>query len=108
MYMILYIDTSDSTNTKVVLKKGEEDVVLEEKTGVTKSQNILPLIEKLLQQEHIALGDLTGVEVHTGPGSFTGVRVGVTVANTLAWSLGIPVNGAKPPIFPRYEASKFD
>ena len=36
-----------------------------------------------------------GIEVETGPGSFTGIRIGVAVANALAYSLGIPVNGRK-------------
>ena len=38
---------------------------------------------------------LEGIEVETGPGSFTGLRVGVSVANALGYSLGIPVNGKK-------------
>jgi len=38
---------------------------------------------------------LEGIEVETGPGSFTGLRVGVSVANALGFSLGISVNGKK-------------
>lgn len=106
--MILSIDTSDSSITKVVLKKNGDEIILEEKTDHTKSQNVLPLIEKLLKQKNVALQDLTGIEVNVGPGSFTGVRVGVTVANTLGWALGIPVNNQKPPVLPVYEPSKFD
>ncbi len=106
--MILSINTADSLVTKVSLQKGDIEISLEEKTDHTKSQNVLPLIEKLLKQENVTLQDLTGIEVHTGPGSFTGVRVGVTVANTLAWALGIPVNNQKSPALPIYEPSKFD
>ena len=39
--------------------------------------------------------DLKEVEVEIGPGSFTGLRVGVSVANALGYSLNIPVNGKK-------------
>ena len=106
--MILYIDTTDSSKTIVALDKNSARTVLAEKTDHTKSQNVLPLIEKLLQQENSSLQDLTGIEVNIGPGSFTGVRVGVTVANTLAWTLGIPVNNQKPPVLPVYTPSKFD
>ena len=37
--------------------------------------------------------DITEIEVNLGPGSFTGLRVGGSVANALGWLLGIPVNG---------------
>ena len=37
--------------------------------------------------------DISEIEVNTGPGSFTGLRVGVSIANALGWALGIPVNG---------------
>jgi tRNA threonylcarbamoyladenosine biosynthesis protein TsaB len=39
--------------------------------------------------------DLAKIQVKTGPGSFTGLRVGVSTANALGFSLGIPVNGKK-------------
>ncbi|MFH1536127.1 MAG: hypothetical protein ABIC96_03620 [Patescibacteria group bacterium] len=38
---------------------------------------------------------MRGIEVETGPGSFTGLRVGVSVANALGFALNIPVNGKK-------------
>lgn len=59
------------------------------------SQVLLPLIIKLLQTTNSELKTLTGIEVATGPGSFTGLKVGVSVANALGFALGIPVNGQK-------------
>lgn len=59
------------------------------------SQVLLPLIEKLLKSQKLDYKDLKGIEVEVGPGSFTGLRVGVSVANALAYALGIPVNGKK-------------
>ena len=48
--------------------------------------------------------DITEIEVHTGPGSFTGLRVGIAVATTLGKLLNIPVNGQiDPNITPKYE-----
>ena len=104
----LYIDTSDSSKTTVALIVDEvRKEYIEVTDKETKSQNILPLIENALQSEKLALKDLTAIQVYPGPGSFTGVRVGVTVANTLGWILKIPVNGKKIEI-PVYEPSKFD
>lgn len=59
------------------------------------SQVLLPLLTKLLDRKKMVWKDLEAVEVETGPGSFTGTRVGVSVANALGYSLGIPVNGKK-------------
>lgn len=105
----LFIDTSNSSQT--VVKLIQEGLTLNEKIEKTdprtKSQNVLPLIEQMLHEHELKLSDLTEIEVNPGPGSFTGVRVGVSVANTLGWVLGIPVNGKKIEV-PMYEKSKFD
>ena len=106
--MILSIDTTDSSVTKVVLHTNESAIVMREKTDHTKSQNLLPLIEKLLERENVDFEQLTGITVVIGHGSFTGIRVGVSVANALGWVLTIPVNGNKPPVVPTYDPSVFD
>lgn len=106
--MKLYIDTSD--NQKTIVGLGEER--LERATGSDKSQQVLALIEEILKNNNKDLKDLTEVEIETGAslpagrqGSFTGLRVGAAVANTLAWTLNIPVNGRKM-IEPVYEEKK--
>lgn len=96
MDKVLIIDTSDSSQTVVGLEIGSKKYFLKEKTGNLKSQNLLPLIEKILTKNRLTLKDLTGIKVNTGPGSFTGLRVGISVANALAFSLKIPVNRRKP------------
>lgn len=48
-------------------------------------------IEALLYGHHRTLNDIGGVVCFKGPGSFTGLRIGLTVGNTLAYGLGIPV-----------------
>jgi tRNA threonylcarbamoyladenosine biosynthesis protein TsaB len=50
-------------------------------------------IKELLTNNGFRWNDIKGVVVFNGPGSFTGLRIGATVANTLAYSLGIPVIG---------------
>src|SRR3990170_1027780 len=87
--MKLYIDTSD--REKIVIgidKKRFETIAFEEK-----SQKLLPFIVEVLKKEGKNLKEISEIQVNLGPGSFTGLRVGVSVANALGWSLGIPVNG---------------
>lgn len=93
--MILVIDTKDQKLIRVSLKKYGKVIKSLIKENQFGSQVLLSLIEKLLKQENLEYKDLRGVEVETGPGSFTGIRVGVSVANALGFSLGIPVNGKK-------------
>ena len=89
----LYIDTTSNTEIIVSVtvdgKKDEVKKILERQ----KAQVALPLIDALLRKHKIHLGDLDSIEVNPGPGSFTGVRVGVTVANALSYALEVPVNG---------------
>lgn len=93
--MILHIDTKDRKTVLVSLKDKEEVVESLSQENEYGSQVLLPLIEKILKKSKIAFKDLKGIEVETGPGSFTGLRVGVSVANALGYSLGILVNGKK-------------
>ena len=108
--MILRIDTTKQLEVHIELedpKSGRvQKLVQKQKLG---SQVLLPMIVKILKKNELNLKDLTAVEVNCGPGSFTGTRVGVSVANALGFALDIPVNGKKGKIvMPIYEKSKFD
>ena len=87
--MKLYIDTSNNQKTIV----GLDDNRLEKATGPEKSQQVLMLIDKILKEQKKKISEIIQIEVVTGPGSFTGLRVGVAVANALAFALKISVNG---------------
>lgn len=93
--MILHIDTKDQKVVKVSLKNNGKFIKRLTEKNEYGSQALLPLISKLLQTTNCELKTLTGIEVETGPGSFTGLRVGVAIANALGFALGIPVNGKK-------------
>lgn len=93
--MILHIDTKNQKVITVSLRKDRKMVKSLSKKNEYGSQVLLPLIEKLLKSQKIDLKDLEGIEVEKGPGSFTGLRVGVSVANALGFAFGIPVNGKK-------------
>lgn len=87
--MKLFIDTAD--RDKIIV--GVDEKKFETPAKEEKSQRLLPFIEEVLKKEGASINKITEIEVNTGPGSFTGLRVGVSVANTLGWGLGISVNG---------------
>lgn len=58
------------------------------------STTIHTKINQLLEDNELDLNTLSGLIVFKGPGSFTGLRIGITVANGLGYSLNIPVVGA--------------
>lgn len=89
--MKLYIDTSDSEKISIKID-GKEFVSSSKKQ---KAQALLPLIDQKLKQKNMNIKDITEIEFNEGPGSFTGLRVGATIANTLGWALKIPVNGKR-------------
>lgn len=90
--MKLYINTSDSEKILIRL----DDIEFTADSRREKAQRLLPFINESLVKKSAKLTDLSEIEVYTDSGSFTGIRVGVSIANALGWSLGIPVNGKKP------------
>lgn len=57
----------------------------------THSQNIIPMIKQVVDDADITPADLAGIAVTAGPGSFTGLRIGMSVAKTMSLTLNIPV-----------------
>ena len=55
------------------------------------AKNILAFIKEVIEENGDNLNNLTGICVFSGPGSFTGLRIGITVANSLADGLNIPI-----------------
>ena len=105
--MTLYINTTDRQQLILQLRR-QDKVVAELSKMETKNhaQVLLPSIEELLASQSITMSDLEAIEVNPGPGSFTGTRVGVAVANALGLALQLPVN-AQPigqPVEPIYSA----
>ena len=87
--MIILLDTSTATCfLTVVDDEARQD--FEWQAGRTLARGLL----KFLEEKTGDLRDISGIGVMKGPGSFTGLRIGLTVANTLADSLNIPIVGA--------------
>lgn len=88
----LGIDTSNSPLTVALMK--EENVLIEETTNlkINHSLTAMPAVEEMMKKAKISPADLTHIAAASGPGSYTGVRIGLTIAKTLAWSLKIPLH----------------
>ena len=89
---VLAIDTSNFT-LGVALINGTQ-VIGEYTTNLKKNHSVrvMPAIESLLRDCDTSPKELTKIVVAQGPGSYTGVRIGVTIAKTLAWTLKIPLS----------------
>lgn len=88
--MILFIDTSDFHNLRLVLI---DKVLKEFSTEVAFNENYKTneFLQKFLKKSKVKPKDLNRVVVCSGPGSFTGIRVGVSLAQALGFALHIPV-----------------
>jgi tRNA threonylcarbamoyladenosine biosynthesis protein TsaB len=95
MDKVLLINTSSNKETKIGLKLGEKTFWEKKESGLFHSQIVLPLIDKILKAYRITIKDITAIKVNRGPGSFTGLRVGIAVANALGFALKTPVNNKK-------------
>ena len=91
--MKLYLDTSTDT---VILKL--DDKTYTEKMGHDMAEKLLSFIHKRLQENGKDFKDVTKIEFNEGPGSFTGLRIGATVVNTLIHELSLP----QPLVIPNY------
>ena len=93
--MILWINTSDRKKIEVALKKDRKVVATRFSENDFGSQVLLNLVTEIHKDNALEFKDLTGIEVEKGPGSYTGLKVGASVANALGFSLSIPVNNKK-------------
>ena len=87
----LFIDTSNSFINIYIVKDDSVLVYKKVETLRDMANTIIPLIREAFNEIDFNIKDVDKIFVTIGPGSFTGVRVGITVAKTIAWGLSIDV-----------------
>lgn len=91
--MILAFETSAKAASVALLESGKLLGESYQNTGLTHSQTLLQMAEELLKTCGKTPDDVTAVAVAAGPGSFTGVRIGVAAAKGFAWGAELPCYG---------------
>ena len=88
---ILYIDTSSSFLYSAIYKNNTIISEVKEEYGQSLSEVTLPKIVEMFTNNNLSPKDVNKIIVVNGPGSFTGIRIGVTIAKVFAWTLKIPI-----------------
>ena len=88
---ILYIDTSSSYLYAGIVLNRKLTSEVKKEFGHSLSEEALPSIVSLFEKENLSAKDIDKIIVVNGPGSFTGIRIGITIAKVFAWGLNIPI-----------------
>ena len=91
--LILSFETSAKAASVALLENGKLLGESYQNTGLTHSQTLMVMAQQLLEDCGKTVSDLQAVAVAEGPGSFTGVRIGVAAAKGLAWGAELPCYG---------------
>jgi tRNA threonylcarbamoyladenosine biosynthesis protein TsaB len=89
---ILAIDTA-TENCSVALLMGDKLYVRSEVAPRDHTKKVLPMVDEVLREADITLGELDALAFGRGPGSFTGVRIGIGIAQGLAFGANLPMIG---------------
>ncbi len=89
--MILFIDTHAELIT-VALKTDKELFIKTQESEYSHSIYTMPMIESIFKDNNLNVRDLKKIIVVNGPGSFTGIRIGLSIAKTMAYALKIEIN----------------
>lgn len=90
---ILALETSAKACSAAVTEGGQVLASCYQNTGLTHSRTLMPMVESMLKNAELTMDDLGAVAVAVGPGSFTGIRIGVAAAKGLAFAAGLPAAG---------------
>ena len=87
---IIAIDTSAKSASVAVTENGEIKGEFFINTMLTHSETLMPMVEALLKSTKLTLGDIDCFAVNCGPGSFTGLRIGISAVKGMAYALNKP------------------
>lgn len=90
---ILALETSAKSVSVAVTEDGVPLASSYQNTGLTHSRTLMPLLDAMLTSSGLELQDMDALAVAAGPGSFTGLRIGVSAAKGLAWAKELPCCG---------------
>ena len=90
---ILALETSAKAVSAAVSENGRILASGYQDTGLTHSRTLMPIVEHILKNTDLKLSDMDAIAVAVGPGSFTGIRIGVSAAKGLAFSVDKPAVG---------------
>ena len=93
MGTLLAIDTAAPRLQLAVFRDGDSVTTLVEDMATGQAERLFPALDELLARADAAYADLTRIAVTTGPGSFTGLRIGLSAARGLGLALNVPVLG---------------
>ena len=91
--LILALESSAKAASVALLKNGECIAVYYQNCGLTHSKTLLPMAQDILRNAGLKIADIDLIAVAHGPGSFTGVRIGVSTAKGLSWAADKPAVG---------------
>ena len=91
--LILALESSAKAASAALCRDGVLIAQSQQCSGLTHSCTLLPMAEQMLKDTNIALSDVDAIAVARGPGSFTGIRIGVSTAKGLAWGAQKPAIG---------------
>ena len=91
--LILAFETTAKAGSVALLEDGKLLAESYQNTGLTHSQTLMVMAEDMVKSAGKTMADVTAVAVAEGPGSFTGVRIGVAAAKGLAWGAELPCYG---------------
>lgn len=89
--LILAIDTATSVASVALWSPGRVHAEETWRSAANHTVELMPTVTRLLERQGFAPRDLTGLAVTRGPGSFTGMRIGMSLVKGLALSLGVPM-----------------
>ena len=87
---LLALETSAKAASCAVLSDGAPIASAWQATGLTHSRTLLPMVEDMLKNSELRLADMDAIAVAAGPGSFTGLRIGMAAVKGLAWAADKP------------------